>query len=228
MRRGRRRPGQLPSRCTAKFFGRSWISSFAGADGVLQISSDDCARLLVEHMPEDNFADAGGLPTHAAADLPGGSARTEFSSTATTIIRFACGRRRSPIRCSCRSIPSTAGSSIARRSTWTGSISSRMRASSACRIDDDPLLEQLEHGRRASADRRCRLLVVGILGPTPGGVLSLAAALWPGDIARSGRVPRLPPRPLSTPSSIRRHASKRATRPESRGAVIVRGELASP
>ena len=29
----------------------------------------------------------------------GGSARTAFSSTATTIIRFACGRRRSPIRC---------------------------------------------------------------------------------------------------------------------------------
>ena len=31
-------------------------------DGVLQISSDDCARILVEHLPEYNFADSGELP----------------------------------------------------------------------------------------------------------------------------------------------------------------------
>jgi hypothetical protein len=31
-------------------------------DGVLQISSDDCARILVEHMPEYNFVDPSGLP----------------------------------------------------------------------------------------------------------------------------------------------------------------------
>ena len=31
-------------------------------DGVLQISSDDCARILAEHLPEYNFADAGDLP----------------------------------------------------------------------------------------------------------------------------------------------------------------------
>jgi len=31
-------------------------------DGVLQISSDYCARILVEHMPEYNFVDPSGLP----------------------------------------------------------------------------------------------------------------------------------------------------------------------
>jgi len=31
-------------------------------DGVLRISSDDCARILVEHLPEYNFAGPGGLP----------------------------------------------------------------------------------------------------------------------------------------------------------------------
>ena len=31
-------------------------------DGVLRLSSDDCARILVEHLPEYNFADRSGLP----------------------------------------------------------------------------------------------------------------------------------------------------------------------
>jgi hypothetical protein len=36
--------------------------TFRRDDGALQISSDDCARILVEHLPEYNFADAGQLP----------------------------------------------------------------------------------------------------------------------------------------------------------------------
>jgi len=35
---------------------------FRRDDGALQISSDDCARLLAEHLPEYNFVDAGELP----------------------------------------------------------------------------------------------------------------------------------------------------------------------
>src|SRR5216683_3261193 len=35
---------------------------FRRDDGALQISSDDCARILVEHLPEYNFVDADGLP----------------------------------------------------------------------------------------------------------------------------------------------------------------------
>jgi hypothetical protein len=36
--------------------------TFRRDDGALQISSDDCARILVEHLPEYNFVDAGQLP----------------------------------------------------------------------------------------------------------------------------------------------------------------------
>jgi hypothetical protein len=35
---------------------------FRQPDGALQISSDDCARILAEHLPEYNFAEAGELP----------------------------------------------------------------------------------------------------------------------------------------------------------------------
>jgi hypothetical protein len=35
---------------------------FRRADGALQISSEDCARILVEHLPDYNFVDAGELP----------------------------------------------------------------------------------------------------------------------------------------------------------------------
>jgi hypothetical protein len=35
---------------------------FRRADGALQISSEDCARILVEHLPDYNFVDAGQLP----------------------------------------------------------------------------------------------------------------------------------------------------------------------
>ena len=41
-------------------------------DGVLQISSDDCARILAEYLPEYNFADRRRSSTHAAADLLAG------------------------------------------------------------------------------------------------------------------------------------------------------------
>jgi hypothetical protein len=36
--------------------------SFRRDNGALQISSDDCARILAEHLPEYNFVDAGDLP----------------------------------------------------------------------------------------------------------------------------------------------------------------------
>src|SRR5258708_29914129 len=36
--------------------------TFRRDDGALQISSDDCARILVEHLPEYNFVGAGELP----------------------------------------------------------------------------------------------------------------------------------------------------------------------
>jgi hypothetical protein len=32
---------------------------FRDADGILRLSSESCARLVIEHIPADNFADAG-------------------------------------------------------------------------------------------------------------------------------------------------------------------------
>ena len=49
----------MPSRSTARFSGLSSTSNSAMPTAFWNLSSDSCARLVIEHMPERNFADSG-------------------------------------------------------------------------------------------------------------------------------------------------------------------------
>ena len=178
----------------AKSCVRSLDREFRRDDGALQISSDDCARILAEHLPEYNFANSGELPRTAAADLLAG--RRGWNSC--------------PWQPLSSDLPAAEGVCHPLQLT-IDPIDSRFHRSLVTRNGQDPPCPGCKHRRavtggrfaaravgarrRVSSNRRCRLLAVGVLGPAPGNVLSGAAAFWPGDIRRgvdAGRGRRFP------------------------------------
>ena len=149
---------------------------------MLQISSDDCARILAEHLPEYNFVGPGDLPRmrlricwRVGADgiLIHGN---HYHPICLRPSAFA-----HPLQLTIDPIDSRF---IDRSSLEMDRIHLVQDASIVGLSLEDSLPEQLEHGRWASPHRRCRLLVMGILGPAPRAVLSVAAALRPRDIRR--------------------------------------------
>ncbi len=106
---------------------------FRRADGALLISSEDCARILVEHLPDYNFVDAGELPRTRLQNLLAGRSRRHSHPWQPLSSDLPAAEGIRPPAAADASIQSTADSSIAPRSKWTGSTSSRMPASSGCR-----------------------------------------------------------------------------------------------
>ena len=151
-------------------------------DGVLQISSDDCARILAEHLPEYNFVGPGDLPRmrlricwRVGADgiLIHGNHYHPICLRPRRVRAPAAIDHRSHRQSIHRSFVARNGQDPSRpgceyRRTVAGGLAARATGAR----------------RWASPHRRCRLLVMGVLGPAPRGVLSVAAALRPCDIRR--------------------------------------------
>ena len=156
---------------------------FRRDDGALQISSDDCARILVEHLPEYNFVDAGELPrTRLRICWRVGADGILIHGNHYHPICLRPKAFAHPLQLTIDPIDSRF---IDRSSLEMDRIHLVQDASIVgLSLEDDALPEQLEHGGTVTSNHRCRLLVVGILGPAPGDVLSVAAAFWLRDFRR--------------------------------------------
>ena len=151
-------------------------------DGVLQISSDDCARILAEHLPEYNFVGPG--------DLPRMRLRICWRVGADGILIHGnhyhpiCLRPRAfahPLQLTIDPIDSRF---IDRSSLEMDRIHLVQDASIVGLSLEDSLPEQLEHGGGPLPIADVAFWLWGYWGRPPSGVLSVAAALRPCDIRR--------------------------------------------
>ena len=191
----------MPSRCMARFVRPLLEQRFRGADGILQLSPDSCARLVIEHIPIDNLADAGRSidpPLRIAWRVGDDGLLIHGNHYHPFLLRPKAFDH--PLRLSIDPVDSRF---IDRTSLDDG------------RIDYRPGHEHRVPGRRRRSDSRCfagrrrgaigaalRALAMGILGEIARQAVPFAAALWlvetpRGVAARGGGAPP----PWWTPSS---------------------------
>ena len=167
---------------------------FRGADGILQLSPDSCARLVIEHIPVDNLADAGRSidpPLRIAWRVGDDGLLIHGNHYHPFLLRPKAFDH--PLRLSIDPVDSRF---IDRTSLDDGRITIVQDTSIVCLgVDDDPILDASAGRRRGAIGAALRALAMGLLGEIARQAVPFAAALWlveaPRGVAARGGGRRL-------------------------------------
>ena len=137
-------------------------STVPSDDGVLTFPSDDCARLIVAYMPAIILPAPGGIRS-TASHLAWHVGEDGMLVHGNHYHPFCLRPKALTIPCTCRSTRSTAGSSIAYRSSTDRIHLVQDSSIIGLSIDDDPIFQQQRTGQGGPLVPPFCALVVGIL-----------------------------------------------------------------